>query len=424
MQQDGGNKMLVDLNELKGECSCGKKHEISVKGIFIEDGAIQKLPLLLSDFKRPAVICDENTYAAAGKTACHLLGGCFSVVFPPENLHADEKAVEKAEKMLPEDTDVLVAAGSGTIHDITRYLAAQKGISFVSVPTAASVDGFVSTVAAMTWHGFKKTLPAVAPEYVLADSGIFSNAPMRLTAAGVCDLLGKYTAIADWKISAAVTGEYICEKVCSMEETALSEVSKCAAGLAAGDKTAYEKLMYALILSGLAMQMVGNSRPASGAEHHLSHLWEMAVINPPLNAYHGEKVSVGLFACLEFYGKINHAIKDRALLIKPYAGLDREFIRKCFGEGSLYDDIIKENTPDSLEKISPDILTEKLGEIEKILDGLPKISELQNIIKDVNAVFLPEHIGLCENIMEKSIKAAPYVRNRLTLMKLSKLMEF
>jgi glycerol-1-phosphate dehydrogenase [NAD(P)+] len=415
--------MLIDLNEFKGGCSCLREHEISVKGIFIEDGAIERLPELLKDFKKPAVICDENTYSAAGKRACGLLGGCLAVVLSPENLHADEKAVEKAAEMLTDDVDILVAAGSGTIHDTTRYIAAKRGISFVSVPTAASVDGFVSTVAAMTWHGFKKTLPAVAPKYVLADSGIFSKAPMRLTAAGVCDLLGKYTALADWKISAVVTGEYICERVCSLEEKALEEVSKCSASLAAGDKAAYEKLMYALILSGLAMQMVGNSRPASGAEHHLSHLWEMAVINPPLDAYHGEKVSVGLFACLEFYGKINRAIKDHKIEIKPYGGLDKDFIRECFGNGSLYDDIIKENTPDPLEKISPDDLNGKLEEIGKILDALPEVSELQGIVKSVGGVFLPEQIELYGDIMEKSIKAAPYVRNRLTLMRISKMME-
>ncbi|MCX7657694.1 MAG: sn-glycerol-1-phosphate dehydrogenase [Oscillospiraceae bacterium] len=415
--------MLVDLNEFKGGCSCLREHEISVKGIFIEDGAIERLPELLKDFKKPAVICDENTYAAAGERVCGLLGGCLAVALSPKNLHADEKAVEKAAGMLTDDVDVLVAAGSGTIHDTTRYIAAQRGISFVSVPTAASVDGFVSTVAAMTWHGFKKTLPAVAPEYVLADSGIFSKAPMRLTAAGVCDLLGKYTALADWKISAAVTGEYICERVCALEEKALEEVSKCSASLVTGNKAAYEKLMYALILSGLAMQMVGNSRPASGAEHHLSHLWEMAVINPPLDAYHGEKVSVGLFACIEFYGKINHAIKEHKIEIKPYVGLDKDFIRECFGNGSLYDDIIKENIPDPLEKISLDDLNGKLEEIGKILDALPDVSELQSIVKSVGGVFLPEHIGLCGDIMEKSIKAAPYVRNRLTLMRISKMME-
>ena len=57
-----------------------------------------------------------------------------------------------------------------------------------------------------------------------------------------------------------------------------------------GSKEGYEQLMYGLILSGLAMQMVGNSRPASGSEHHFSHFWEMEIINPPLPYYHGERL--------------------------------------------------------------------------------------------------------------------------------------
>ena len=91
----------------------------------------------------------------------------------------------------------MIAVGSGTIHDITRYHAYERKIPFFSVPTAASVDGYVSTVAAMTWHGFKKSFTAVSPVVVIADTDIFSKAPMRLTASGVADLLGKYTALAD-----------------------------------------------------------------------------------------------------------------------------------------------------------------------------------------------------------------------------------
>ena len=155
------------------------------------------------------------------------------------------------------------------------------------------MDGFVSNVAAMTWKGLKKTVPAVAPLAVFADTDIFAHAPRRLTASGVSDLLGKYICLADWKIASLLTGEYICSEIIEMEEKALKTVCSCVKGIASGEPEDCEKLMYALILSGLAMQMVGNSRPASCAEHHLSHLWEMEVVNGPLDALHGEKVSVG-----------------------------------------------------------------------------------------------------------------------------------
>ena len=74
-----------------------------------------------------------------------------------------------------------------------------------------------------------------------------------------------------------------------MEIDVINKVCQCVDELVLGNTEAYEQLMYALIISGLAMQIIGSSRPASGAEHHMSHLWEMEVINEHLNAYHGER---------------------------------------------------------------------------------------------------------------------------------------
>lgn len=259
--------MKVDVNKFLKPCSCGRKHEIIVDDIIIESGAVSRLPEILArdaykNFQNIVMICDENTYEAAGKTVERLVPGLKKAVLDPENLHANEHGVEAAQKYLDQmgELDLMIAVGSGTIHDISRYHAYEKKIPFFSVPTAASVDGFVSTVAAMTWHGFKKSFTAVSPIVVIADTDIFSRAPMRLTASGAADLLGKYTALADWKITHILTGEYICEEICEMEYQALDALKASLPGLAAGDAKAYEELMYGLLLSGLAMQMTGDSR--------------------------------------------------------------------------------------------------------------------------------------------------------------------
>ena len=272
--------MKIDVNQFLKPCSCGRKHEIVVDDIIIDSGAINQLPEILkrpayADKKSLVMICDENTYEAAGKQVEALVPGLKKIVLNPDNLHANEHGVEAAKKGLDEigDVDMMIAVGSGTVHDITRFHAYEMKIPFFSVPTAASVDGFVSTVAAMTWHGFKKSFTAVSPVVVIADTDIFKKAPLRLTASGVSDLLGKYTALADWKITHLLTGEYICKEICDMEYQALDSLISSLDGLKTGDTKAYEDLMYGLLLSGLAMQMTGNSRPASGAEHHMSHLW-------------------------------------------------------------------------------------------------------------------------------------------------------
>ena len=114
-------------------------------------------------------VYDENTYQA---TADRHPRVDEEVILPAENLHANEHGVDLLLESLPEKTEIILAIGSGTIHDISRYCAYTKNLSFVSCPTAASVDGFCSSVAAMTWNGCKKTLTAVSPKIVVADLDI------------------------------------------------------------------------------------------------------------------------------------------------------------------------------------------------------------------------------------------------------------
>ena len=418
--------MRVDINKFIGFCGCGKEHKIMVKDIIIESEAIKKLSMIMEKdgFKNITIICDENTYAAAGEEIKEIIPKGKFINLKSENLHANEIAVQKVYECLSVENDVLIALGSGTIHDITRYVAYNKDIPFISVPTAASVDGFLSTVAAMTWRGYKKTFTAVSPIYVVADTDIFKEAPYRLTASGVSDLIGKYTALVDWKISSIVIGEYICNKVCNMEIDAINKLCECVDDLVLGKSEAYEQLMYALILSGLAMQIIGNSRPASGAEHHMSHLWEMEVINKHLDAYHGEKVSVGLILVMEEYKKIKKSIENGRCRVKKYYGLEEDMLKEVFKSREMYDSIMKENTPDPLLNVNKVILQNRLESIAEILEKLPTLDFVKNTLKRAKAVTTLEEIGLSNDIKQNSIRVSPYVRNRLTLMRISKMLEY
>lgn len=418
--------MRVDINKFIGFCGCGKEHKIMVKDIIIESEAIKKLSMIMEKegFKNITIICDENTYAAAGEEIKEIIPKGKFINLKSENLHANEIAVQNVYECLSVENDVLIALGSGTIHDITRYVAYNKDIPFISVPTAASVDGFVSTVAAMTWRGYKKTFTAVSPIYVVADTDIFKEAPYRLTASGVSDLIGKYTALVDWKISSIVIGEYICNKVCNMEIDAVNKLCECVDDLVLGKLEAYEQLMYALILSGLAMQIIGNSRPASGAEHHMSHLWEMEVINKHLDAYHGEKVSVGLILVMEEYKKIKKSIENGRCRVKKYYGLEEDMLKEVFKSREMYDSIMKENTPDPLLNVNKVILQNRLESIAEILEKLPTLDFVKNTLKRAKAVTTLEEIGLSNDVKQNSIRVLPYVRNRLTLMRISKMLEY
>ena len=424
--------MDFDLRKLQEPCDCGKTHALEVKEILIEENALRGLSALLregalSTYHHPVIICDENTLAAAGAQIEDVLRTVPAVILSPDHLHADNAGVARAEAALVEKegyapADLLLAVGSGTIHDITRYIAHQKEIPFVSCPTAASVDGFVSTVAAMTWDGMKATLPAVAPVMVIADTRVIAAAPWRLTASGMSDLFGKYSALCDWRIAHAVTGEYLCERICEMEREAMREVRECMDALREGEPAAYAKLTYALLLSGLAMQMVGNSRPASCAEHHLSHFWEMEVLNDTLDALHGEKVGVGLRLVAREYHRMARVFREGSFRAIPWRGIEREKIEESFGRKGLLQGVLKENMPDPMTKILPEDVTNHIPEIIEIIEEeLPTEEDIVALLTRGGCPKEMKDIGLTDDLIAPSLALSPYVRNRLSFMRLKKM---
>lgn len=414
--------MYVDLSAFSAQCSCGRAHPISLKDCRIARGALNALPEVvaaLGEFARIGMICDDNTWKAAAEKVAGLMDLYSIAKLNPEHLHANEMAVAAAKKQLAADCDLLLAVGAGTVHDITRFIAHETGIPFVSVPTAPSVDGFVSTIAAMTWGGCKKSFPSTPPIAVVADSDVLAVSPQRLIAAGVGDLLGKYTALLDWKVTTLLNGEYFCDYIVKLEEDAVDEVRACLPQIADGNPDAIERLMYGLILSGLAMQGVGNSRPASGSEHHMSHLWEMQIINGELDAYHGEQVAVGTVLLCDHYRKLLH-IEDPRAHLSGYNGIDEEMLCRRFPGCS--DGILEENRPDPLASIDVNVLCDKFDVLKEMVRKLPSAEEVIADMKTCGGVYSLAQIGVDPSLLPDTIELAPYVRARLTLLRIMKLL--
>ena len=426
--------MDVDLGQLREPCACGMEHNIDVEKIVIESGAVSQLEEILEEFQNPVFICDSNTRTAAEPFLEEEFKDYPVIELNPEGLQADNRGVNKVMKQLDYcdrglssvSVDVLVAIGGGTIHDLTRYAATEYDIPFVSIPTAASVDGYAANVAALTWDGLKRTVAGVSPRWILADTDIFSAAPSRLTASGVSDFLGKYISILDWKIAHLVTGEYICEEVCNLLEKALRDVSRVLEDIRFGDKEAIEKLMYALLLSGLCMQMVESPRPVSGAEHMVSHLWDLDVLNEKTNALHGEQVGLGLLIVTDYYKKLGYAIRHKKVTVKSETakGLEMSLLEHTFGKKGLLEGILTENTPNPLEDIDLEELEEQLPEIEDLIDDLPDADDMYAKLHDAGCVHEISSLGIEKEKVELTLQSSPYVRNRLTLLRLSKLLEW
>ena len=145
----------------------------------------------------------------------------------------------------------------------------------------------------------KTTYEAQVPYAILGDLAIIRNAPMNMIAAGVGDILGKYTCLCDWAVAHMLNGEYHCTAIEQLVRHSIATVTAGIANAKNRDAAAISSIMEALIYSGIAMSFAGNSRPASGSEHHLSHYWEMMYLfegkKPVL---HGTKVGIGTIAVL------------------------------------------------------------------------------------------------------------------------------
>ncbi len=414
--------MVIDCSKYAGKCACGREHTMETRAAVIEPGCLFEFEKYMAEFgvtgKRCALY-GENSYAA---TADRHPRAEQQIVLDPTGLHANEISTAEVLAKLEGDVEVIVAVGSGTIHDIARFCAHERGIRFVSCPTGASVDGFCSTVAAMTWYGFKKTLPAVAPEIVLADTEIIKNAPMELVRSGVGDIMAKYTALADWKMAHVLTNELLCEKIYSIMQGAADTVMQSVPGIVRGEESAYADVTYALIMSGIAMQMMGNSRPASGAEHHISHMIEMEPEAFPVKfpAMHGEKTGVGSLIAVREYKRLAK-IEDITPYITDYAPIPEEHFRKFFGE-RLADSLMKENENDCLAKVSREKLSASWGELRRIIDELPTEEYLYGLLEMLDAKRDLASIGVEESELPVLLKNSPLVRNRLTLMRTRRMM--
>lgn len=304
------SKMNTDeLTGLSFMCGCGEKHSVNIKKISIARDVYRELPLLLTEIKQRKlfIIADSNTYPIYGEKVYKTLQNADFIlgahIFQTEApLVPDEKAIGRLLVELDRDTGMIIAVGSGTINDIARIISYKTNIPYIIVGTAPSMDGYASTVSPLIIDGFKKTFEAVYPYAILGDMEIMKDAPREMICAGFGDILGKYTALCDWQLSRKINNEYYCETCVGMVRAAIKKCVDNASGIAARTPEAMSYLMEALILSGVVMGMVGNSRPASGSEHHLSHYWEIdALAKGVEHPLHGNSVGVGTVVVSHIY---------------------------------------------------------------------------------------------------------------------------
>lgn len=272
--------------------------------------------------KRVLLFADENTepFAVAFQKELQSAGVTSSLfVYPEREPIADEKSVSLAVDAAKE-FDYLLAVGAGTLNDLAKYAGFLTGKKSGILATAPSMDGFSSGVTPLIRGGFKITLPAQTASDILIDYNLLKTAPPIMTGAGVGDILAKFCSLSDWKISSLLLGEEVNAAAESLMREALNSCNESIPNILKGDKAGLSALMNALLVSGYAMVLAGNSRPASGAEHHMSHFLEMDFLKRgkriPL---HGVKVGLGTMVSLFLYHNLSRFSFEGEEKILPIA---------------------------------------------------------------------------------------------------------
>lgn len=395
----------------------------------LENDALNQLPeairSLWGNDARPWLVADGNTWRAAGAEVAKILKaagmeGPDPFLFPgTPMLHADESNVNLLLEQFPENV-VPVAIGGGTVNDLVKRASGLRHVSYCCVPTAPSVDGYTSSGAALTASGLKQTLPCPAPLAVVADSDILRNAPPEMFAAGYADLMAKIPAGADWLAADTLGIEAIDPAVWELVQTPLRDNLS--------DPSDVRRVFTGLAATGYAMQLYRDSRPASGADHLVSHIWEMENLccnGKPVS--HGFKVAIGTVTSTALYEALFSLSEQEARrLARP--GLDRA------GREAEIDALLSVGTYGAatrtiaLDKFREgDALAERRELIyrnwetlrKRILHQLYPLEELTRRLTAAGCPVKPADIQLGREQFLHGIRTAQLIRKRYTVLDLA-----
>ena len=424
---------IPELDKLNNKsCACLKEHSFD-SDVIVGEGVINKLPEVLSRFsaKKVYLIADVNTYDAAGEEVCKILEDAeisvHKYIFNQKHLHPDETSVGLAIMNIDMSCDAIVAVGSGVINDISKIVANVSSKPYIIVGTAPSMDGYASATSSMTRDGFKISLDSKCADVIIGDINIISKAPMKLFATGLGDMLAKYVSICEWRIANIVVGEYYCEEIADLVRKSLKKCVDNADGLLKGDKKAAAAVFEGLVISGVAMNFAGCSRPASGIEHYFSHLWDMRSVEFGTPAeLHGIQCALGTLFALRSYEKLKSIKPDKEKALKFVENFSfeawSEELRKFLGKGA--DNMIaleEKQKKYDVEKHRKrlEIIIENWDEILKIIDEeLPSSEEVENLMDKFSIPKTMDEIGVGEDIYEMTFLATKDIRDKYILSRL------
>jgi glycerol-1-phosphate dehydrogenase [NAD(P)+] len=202
---------------------------------------------------------------------------------------------------LPARVSAIVGIGGGKAMDVAKHVGFLSRLPYYAVPTSLSNDGFCSPQSSLTVEGHRRSIAAALPFGVVIDTAVCLAAPRILTLSGVGDLVAKFTAVYDWHLAFHHTGELVDDFASLLSDGSIHALL----GHPVIDLDGIRLLATSLMLNGIAMEICGTSRPASGSEHLISHALDAHSAHPRL---HGLQVGVASYLVSRLQGANTEAI--------------------------------------------------------------------------------------------------------------------
>jgi glycerol-1-phosphate dehydrogenase [NAD(P)+] len=378
------------------------------------------------------LVADPNTYRVLGQrveTALKVFGmDIKTIVLTGEEIITDEHYVVQALVETKGEDRPFIAVGSGTVTDVTRFISHRTHQFFISLPTAPSMDGYTSIVAPMIVGKYKMPVPAQPPAAVFADLPTLCAAPKAMIAAGLGDLLGKYTSLADWCLGALLYDEpynaEVDQYMLASVDATVAEIDQVANASCDG----ITRLMDGLVGAGFGMLAFGDSRPASGSEHHIAHYWEMmGIIEGRRANLHGAEVGIATALSARRYKMLRQVSRVEAehlLAMRILPTKDTMLAEIQAGYGPVAGQIAQIQAPlfamtnYDLETLKQRILTH-WDDVQKIARRVPAPEQIEAWLVAVKGAVHPADIGLNEAETVLGLKSAHYLRDRFTLNRLA-----
>lgn len=408
------------------------------KYLVVGRGVLDEVPVLFEAAfpgRSAVVIADTNTFKAAGRQVVDALrrtaipaGKPF--VFDDPDLYAEYRFVERLTAFLKTTDAVPVAVGSGTINDLTKLCAHQTGRRYMAVATAASMDGYTAYGSSITFKGSKQTFDCPAPLAVLADLDVIAGAPPEMNASGYADLMAKVTAGADWILADGLGIEPIDAGIWEMVQGRLRSWLADPDGIRGANPETLARLMEGLVMGGFAMQASRSSRPASGAEHQFSHLWDMQHhTHEGAAPSHGFKVGIGTQASAALYEELfRHPLDELDVEACAAAWPAPEEVEELIAARFAIPELAgKAREEMAAKRIEPAALRRELETLRRVWPELRRRAqaqlftrqELEDRLRAAGAPSEPEQIGITRERLRESYGQAWMIRRRYTVFDLA-----